>query len=253
VPNASVSASDARTRRRCRIASIGWLKGVLKPLYLSYRRWRWEAWRLGQDFRNRHAVTARNITRRNSRRAYERVYRDQRLLDEYLAPARLRFYDEVADACAAFEPRWVVDVGCGTGHLLAALSKRVELERAVGVDHAIAGLARGRELVPSAEFVQGDIYGLRLPETFDLVVCTEVLEHLRHPQRALETLVRLRADGGVILATVPDGRQDEFEGHVNFWGPDEFRALLSPFGEATVSVMDDGGALLGTVRARPVT
>jgi len=219
---------------------------MLKPAYLAHQRWRYEAWRLGEDFRNRHAVTAPNIARRNTRRAYQRVYRDRRLLDEYLAPSRLRFYEEVADACAGFEPRRVVDVGCGTGHLLAALSERIQLERAVGVDHAAAGLVVGRALLPAAEFVEADIYHLRLAEAFDLVVCTEVLEHLKGPERALETLARLCADDGVILVTVPDGRDDEFEGHVNFWGPDEFRALLSGYGDATVSVMHD--CLFGTIR-----
>lgn len=243
---ALVSASEGRTRWRRRIGSIGWLSKVLKPAYVGYRRWRYEAWRLGEDFRNRYAVTARNVARRNTRRAYERLYGDGRLLDEYLAPSRLRFYEEVADECAAFEPRNVVDVACGTGHLLAALSERVELQRIVGVDHAAAGLAVGRELLPTAEFVEGDIYQLRLAETFDLVVCTEVLEHLRRPREALVTLARLCAEGGVILVTVPDGREDAFEGHVNFWDPDQFRALISGFGEATVSVMHD--YLLGTVR-----
>jgi trans-aconitate methyltransferase len=238
---------------RRRVASIGWLRALLRPPYLLYLRWRWALERRRIDFRNRRAVTACNVTRRNSRRAYERLYRDPRLLDEYLAPARRRFYDDVVEVCIRLEPRRVVDVGCGTGNLLAALSERVALERAVGMDHAAGGLARGRELVPSAEFIQADIYRLRLPETFDLVVCTEVLEHLKRPRQALETLVRLCAEDGVIIATVPDGRKDSWEGHVNFWGPDEFHTLLSRFGAATVSLMEDDAALLGTLRPRPKT
>lgn len=248
-----MSAPEARRTWRRRIASIGWLDRVLRPPYHSYCLLREEARRRRETLRVRRGVNAPNITRRNSRRAYQRLYRDRRLLDEYLAPARLTFYEEVADACAGFEPRRVLDVGCGTGHLLATLSQRVDLERVVGVDHAAAGLARGRKLLPSAEFVKADIYSLSLAETFDLVVCTEVLEHLRRPQQALETLVRLCADGGVIVATVPDGRKDSFEGHVNFWGPDEFRALLARFGETSISVIDNGLVLLGTLRPGPVT
>lgn len=49
--------------------------------------------------------------------------------------------------------------------------------------------------------------GLILPvedQTFDLILCTEVLEHLLWPQRLLEEMHRILAPGGKILLSVPN-------------------------------------------------
>ena len=177
------------------------------------------------DLRNRHARTASNITRRNSRSAYRRVYGDERLLAEYLTPHRLRWYDDTVEACLPLRPRRVVDVGCGTGDLLHRLADRTDLEYVVGIDYASSGLDRARRLLPDARFIEADICRFRLPETFDLVLCTEVLEHLSKPAQAMETLVRLCSRAGTIVVTVPDGAQDAWEGHVNFWDADAFRTF----------------------------
>src|SRR6476659_2560998 len=52
-----------------------------------------------RGFRNARAKTASNVAGRNSRRAYERIFSDDKLLAEYLTHERVRFYDEVVDAC----------------------------------------------------------------------------------------------------------------------------------------------------------
>jgi SAM-dependent methyltransferase len=66
----------------------------------------------------------------------------------------------------------VLDLGCGTGLLAAALAKGGR--RVVGVDPAAAMLdiARAREGGDRARFVEADARAVRLGETFDLVVMT---------------------------------------------------------------------------------
>lgn len=190
------------------------------------------------DFKNRRAVTAPNVTRRNTRRAYERVYGDDRLLEEYLAPGRVSFYGEVAEIVAAERPHSVVDVGCGAGNLLRAVVDKAAPERVVGIDHAAAGIQRAKQLVPSGEFHARSLYdGLDAAETFDLVLCTEVLEHLRDPDAAVDVLVRLCGTAGRILITVPDGAQDAWEGHRNFWNEAELQEFLRRYGDVEVSRM----------------
>lgn len=189
------------------------------------------------DFTNRHDVRASNVTRKNTRRAYERVYADDRLLDEYLAPERVDFYEEVAELCARLNPLSVIDVGCGSGNLLYALVDKTSPRRIVGVDHATAGIERARQLLPSGEFEARDLHDLDLDETFELVLCTEVLEHLTDPGAAMRALTRLCAETGVIVVTVPDGSQDTWEGHRNFWTQSELHEFLRPFGSVEVSRM----------------
>jgi 2-polyprenyl-3-methyl-5-hydroxy-6-metoxy-1,4-benzoquinol methylase len=234
---------------------LGSLLGVGVAAFRRVRRARDEMSQAFQrtrtDFENRRAETAPNITRRNTRKAYERVYGDDRLLSEYLGPERLGFYAEVAEVVAAQRPRSVIDVGCGAGNLLCEVVEKAAPERVVGIDYAAAGVRRAKELVPSGEFHVQSIYDLSPTDTFELVLCTEVLEHLRDPQTAAEILVRLCGDRGTILITVPDGAQDGWEGHRNFWTERQLEDFLRPYGKVDVSRMhSDPMSLLAVVRPR---
>lgn len=204
------------------------------------------------DLKNRRADTAANISRRNNRRAYDRIYRDDRLLEEYLAPARVAFYAEVAELCAGEHPGSVIDVGCGAGNLLHALVERFAPERVVGIDYAGAGIRRASRLVPTGEFHAESLYDFDSDERFDLVLCTEVLEHLSRPESAVELLVRLCAEPGVVVITVPDGAVDDWAGHRNFWDEPDLAEFLGHYGDVEVErVRSDPASLLARVWPAP--
>lgn len=199
-------------------------------------------------FRAEHARTAAQVTRENSRRGYERLYRSRVRLEDYLREERLRFYEEVADVVASFAPASVVDVGCGSGHLLGAVAERLGgTPRLLGIDYARSAARRVRQLVPQAEVLVSDLYDLELEERFDLVLCTEVLEHVDEPVAALDALARLRGPCGRIVLTVPDGALDDWEGHQNFWNQDELRALLGRLGAVEIRRIDQDRTLLAVV------
>jgi 2-polyprenyl-3-methyl-5-hydroxy-6-metoxy-1,4-benzoquinol methylase len=202
----------------------------------------------------KYRATSASVTSRNSRRAYEKLFRSDRLLGEYLSLDRARFYDEIAAIAAAFDPASVVDVGCGSGELIRRIAARLGSERMyAGVDHARSGIARARAAFPGGTWIVADLYQLA-PEDipggrrFDLVVCTEVLEHLEHPQAALDRLTALAEPGGRVLITVPDGAIDEWSGHVNFWSEEELAQLLEPRGLDEIRRVDEGRTLLGILR-----
>ncbi|MSY15209.1 MAG: methyltransferase domain-containing protein, partial [Actinobacteria bacterium] len=50
-----------------------------------------------------------------------------------------------------------------------------------------------------------DILEIPTDEKFDLVICTEVLEHVPDPVSSLKKLFALAAEGGHVLITVPFG------------------------------------------------
>jgi len=201
------------------------VRAALAP---TYNRW--------LAFRASRERSVKNVARANTLESFEEIYKSPDLLDEYLGPDRLSFFEEIAERCAAFEPRRVIDVGCGTGHLLAAILRRVPaVESLVGVDYAAAAIERLKEVVPQARGYVSSVYDLDLgDEPFDLVVCTEVLEHLDRPADALESLRRLCAPGGRIVVTVPDGDRDDWEAHVNFWNAQELEAFLATAGPTSV-------------------
>lgn len=114
-----------------------------------------------------------------------------------------RFLSTVADLLQGQPFRHVLDVGCAEGFVSAYLAKR-DLEGAVfvGVDVDRASLLRGRQLFAPMHRGVGDVQTLPFPdETFDLVLCSEVLEHLSTPEVALRELKRVSRDA--LLLSVP--------------------------------------------------
>ena len=202
--------------------------------------------------RRAYEELAERVARTNSRWGTNLFYRSERLLPTYLSDERLRFYDELASIFAPLAPRSVLDVGCGTGHLLVALTDRMEAtpDRIVGVDHAEAGIRRARALLPAGVWLVDDVYTLSVEgEPFDLVVCTEVLEHLHEPDRAVRVLRAHCAPGGRVAITVPDGATDSWAGHVNFWDEDALRAFLESHGLVSIDRVENGTVLLAWLKA----
>ena len=213
-----------------------------RPLVAMYNRW--------LAFKSSRTLSVKNVARHNTRRGFEEIFASQQLMAEYLSADRLAFYEEIAKRCEPFAPRRAIDVGCGSGHLLAAVVRTCPtVEEAVGVDYAHAAVARLGEVLPSARGIVSTILELDLgDEMFDLVLCTEVLEHLNRPHEALAVLARLCAPSGRMLITVPDGEHDDFEGHVNFWSADELRAFLASSGLAAEISRSLDNDLIATIQ-----
>jgi ubiquinone/menaquinone biosynthesis C-methylase UbiE len=95
----------------------------------------------------------------------------------------------------------ILDVGCGDGAISAALAEATGA-RVVGTDLAEKRVRFAREHAPAGRFAQGSVYDLPFADgAFDTVVCTDLLEHLDDPQRAVRELVRVSSRW--VLVTVP--------------------------------------------------
>lgn len=112
----------------------------------------------------------------------------------------------------------VLDVGCGNGPLtfpVAALGCAV-----TGVDVNAASIEKNRadRRFPNARFAVVPGATFDLGETFDLIICSEVLEHLDVPQPLVDSIARHLAPGGTLMVTVPNG-----------WGPREVLGRVEIF------------------------
>lgn len=93
----------------------------------------------------------------------------------------------------------ILDAGCGTGLNLRSLP-----EGSTGLDINPRNIAVIRTRLPRHEAVLGDIEAMPFADgTFQAVLCTEVLEHVPDPHRALAEIYRVLAIGGVVIGSVP--------------------------------------------------
>jgi O-antigen biosynthesis protein len=104
--------------------------------------------------------------------------------------------------------RRVLDIGCGAGRLGEAIKARQNAE-VVGIerDEAAAAVARMR----LDEVIVGDVEQLALdfpPGSFDAIVCADILEHLREPERLLQQARSWLAPGGRLVASIPNIRHN---------------------------------------------
>jgi len=100
----------------------------------------------------------------------------------------------------------VLDVGCGNGSLalpVASLGYQV-----VGVDVDAGSIEHAQKVntFPNARFEAVDGDGFDPGERFDLVICSEVLEHLHEPMPLIRTIARAMNDDGLAIITVPNGQ-----------------------------------------------
>ena len=99
----------------------------------------------------------------------------------------------------------VLDAGCGTGygsHILAAGGARSVI--GVDLDRRNIAFARKRYPAPNLAFAVADIEELDFADdSFDLVVASNSVEHLHHPELFLQRTRRLLRPGGRALIAVP--------------------------------------------------
>ena len=120
--------------------------------------------------------------------------------DSYGRRKRLEF---VARVVRAQRPARVLDVGCGTGaYLTNPLGEMFRAVSIVGIDDDRASLDHARAAAhPENVSFTEDVSG----ERFDLVIASEVLEHVDDPPSFLSGLVARMRPGGRLIVTVPNG------------------------------------------------
>lgn len=108
----------------------------------------------------------------------------------------------------------MLDVGCGNGALLTRPLAELFPEIAVtGSDTDAPSLAWARAQPPLANLRFVD--ALEAEDRFDLVIASEVLEHVVRPDMFLRDLRERVAEGGRLIVTVPNG-----------YGPFELMSLV---------------------------
>ena len=171
---------------------------------------------------------------------YYDKYRTRNPIARWLMQGFLSGFDRLSSSIPSGP---VLEVGCGEGELSMRLAARGHRVRGCDVSADVIDEARGRARSAglAVEFWQCDIQDLTEQDAAPLVVCCEVLEHLRDPQAGLERLALLARPW--LIVSVPReplwramnmargkylGQLGNTPGHLNHWGRGAF---LSQLGE----------------------
>ena len=124
---------------------------------------------------------------------------DQIMGDRSVDVARVRSY--ITRYCPA--ARSLLELGCGTGAMLAGLASGLEV---TGVDRSPEMLAVAARTAPAARLVQGDMTAFSLGARFDVVICVfDTLNHLPRLADWRQMFDRVHehlADGGLFVFDV---------------------------------------------------
>jgi malonyl-CoA O-methyltransferase len=123
-------------------------------------------------------------------------------------------YDAVAEAQAQVAetlvagavlpaPRTILDIGCGTGFVLAAAAKRWPAAELTGLDIAPAMLSEAKRKMPGLVTICADAGTCDLSQRFDLIFSSMMLHWFAEPAKMLRHWQGWLAPQGVLCVAVP--------------------------------------------------
>lgn len=141
------------------------------------------------------------------------------------------FYSSLVSLAKPLNPITILDAGCGEGFTMNKLVENGIGKKIEGVEHSKDALNLGRKLFPNLTFKEGNIYNMPYEDnSFDLVTCTEVLEHINEPTKVFKEV--LRVSKKYVIISVPNEpffmlgnflrgrdllRLGNNPGHINHW------------------------------------
>lgn len=126
--------------------------------------------------------------------------------------------DLISWAIARFAPgcERYLEIGCGTGFVLARVRAELPAAELWGSEIFSAGLAIAAERVPSARFLQMDARRIPFREHFDVIGAFDVVEHIEEDAAVLGAVRAALRPGGTVILTVPQ--------HPGLWSPQDAEA-----------------------------
>jgi 2-polyprenyl-3-methyl-5-hydroxy-6-metoxy-1,4-benzoquinol methylase len=159
------------------------------------------------------------------------------------------------------DQRTLVDMGCGNGAMTSALQG---FTKKIGLEMSESGLAIARVAHPSVEFISCDlcqpIVAPELINVADVVVSTEVIEHVFLPRHFITNANKILRPGGLLVLSTPyhgylknlaiaavDGFDNHWMplwdyGHIKFWSRRTLTMLVEECGFEVVDFRGVGRA-----------
>lgn len=112
------------------------------------------------------------------------------------------YFTALESALDGLEFETILDAGCGEGYVANYLYK-ITQKPVAAFDISDNVIKKASEEMPYIDFKAASIYDSGIPsESYDLVVCLEVLEHLDEPETAIREIQRITKQ--YIIVSVPN-------------------------------------------------
>ena len=139
------------------------------------------------------------------------------------------------------EAESILDLGCGEGFVIRYLRNHNNNLRFEGLDINKEAINMAKKLNPDVNFVICNLYKLQYNEnSFDLVMLTEVLEHLEDPEKVMNVVKKISNKHFILsvpweplfsISNLLRGKNILKWGndpeHINKWGRDQFVTFVN--------------------------
>ncbi|MFZ2739263.1 MAG: class I SAM-dependent methyltransferase [Burkholderiaceae bacterium] len=142
----------------------------------------------------------------------------------------------------------VIDIGCGDGEFLSIFKGLGCEVFGTEYDPRTEEICRNKGITMLQGGVMPSLGGCENPERFDLVVFTEVIEHINNPIDVIENISHLLKRDGLLYVTTPNFASLErwvlraqwgmicYPEHISFYSPGTLNAILRRCGYEKVSL-----------------
>lgn len=105
-----------------------------------------------------------------------------------------------------YAPKKILDVGCASGWFLSRVFEKFPSTECCGIDVYEKGVTYGRNKYPHLSLQVADAHNIPYKSnTFDVVISTEVLEHVDDPRLVLLEIKRVLKDDGIAIIELDSG------------------------------------------------
>lgn len=157
----------------------------------------------------------------------------------------------------------VLDVGCGNGEFLGLLlNEGFDPKNLYGIDISSKAIVNARNKypqIPAENILQKNIYEKLENNKFDVIICTQLLEHLKKPHNAIRYMKNALRESGRLIISIPaemDNRYDLEAMNVNFWkNREEYDGFINTFGmevKDRTSEFGVAGSIIHELKKSPI-
>ncbi len=129
----------------------------------------------------------------------------------------------------------ILDAGCGSGELIISILNKVDGINISGFDLSNDVIEKNKKRIKKARFFTQDLSKKinNIKNKYDLVICSEVIEHLKDWRIAIDNLSLVVNQGGYVIVTTQTGKPHRHHlelGHLRHFKIDELKKELNKNG-----------------------